>query len=127
MKVLKFDVIGLKKTKLDFITDILQRSMSIHAFKESLQQLKMFKSVDVESYKDAGIRLSVEEEKCKISAGTNVDFSRRFMPYIQLKLPNLLGRGESLNFLVSAVKSLQVNLSIPLLNKNGFLISSNSI
>lgn len=120
MKVLNFDVIGLKRTKPDFITSILEKSMSMHTFEEALQQLKIFKSIDLRGHKDTKLKLSVQEEKYRISAGTNVDLSRRFTPYLQLKLPNLLGRGESLNFLISAVKSLHVNLSIPLLNKNGF-------
>lgn len=119
MKNLKLDLYGLQRTKNEFILDLFKKSKTLQAFEESLRSLNIFKTIDIKNYEGKNIKLNVEEERYKVTAGSSFDFSRSFAPYLQLKLPNLFGVGISLNFLTSTAKLLETTLSVPKLNKRG--------
>lgn len=120
MKAIDFRIFGLKKTSDDFVTNLFKKSKTLQSFKDSLEQLQIFRKIDVKKCNDA-VELKVQEHKLKVSVGSGMSFSHTFTPYLKIILPNLFGHGENLSFFMSTIKSLEARLAIPSINNNGLL------
>lgn len=108
-------IIGLRNTNLEFIEKIDKISKEkekTSGFIDNLKKLNIFSAI-VET--DKGISVSEEKRSIKFKGDTVGNKPRG---YLGLKLPNLFGRGENLEFSFSTEKDQNLSFVKPILCNN---------
>ncbi|KAK6090518.1 hypothetical protein P3W45_000615 [Vairimorpha bombi] len=108
-------ILGLKKTKKDFISKISQISSDVSILKSNLSQLNIFSDIA-----DIRNKVTVIELKNKIS----INSKGKDKNSITINFPNLFGKAENINLNINSIKEYEVSFTKPFIFSK-FLVFAN--